>query len=79
MPVGLGENRRAVPLIGKGAISTGCRVTPTANPTYTAGALLLPDEYTGYRAGDSLLPHAVINHQEQYADGWQHTNTIEGF
>ena len=42
-------------------------------------ALLLTDEYRGYRAGDSLLPHAVINHQEQYADGWLHTNTIEGF
>ena len=42
-------------------------------------ALLLTDEYRGYRAVDSLLPHAVINHQEQYADGWLHTNTIEGF
>ena len=42
------------------------------------GALLLTDEYTGYRAVDSLLPHAVINPQEQYADGGLHTNTIEG-
>ena len=42
-------------------------------------ALLLTDEYRGYRAVDSLLPHAVINHQEQYAEGWLHTNTIEGF
>ena len=42
-------------------------------------ALLLTDEYRGYRAGDSLLPHAVINPQEQYAEGWLHTHTIEGF
>ena len=42
-------------------------------------AVLLTDEYPGYRAVDSLLPHAVINHQEQYAEGWRHTNTIEGF
>ena len=42
-------------------------------------AVLLTDEYPGYRAVDSLLPHAVINHQEQYADGWRHTHTIEGF
>ena len=41
-------------------------------------ALLLTDEYPGYRAVDSLLPPAVINHQEQYAAGWLHTNTIEG-
>ena len=41
-------------------------------------ALLLTDAYPGYRAVDARLPHAVITHHEQYADGWRHTNTIEG-
>ena len=41
-------------------------------------ALLLTDAYPGYRAVDARLPHAVITHHEQYADGWLHTNTMEG-
>lgn len=41
-------------------------------------ALLLTAEDRGYRAVDSLLPPAGINHQEQSAAGWLHTNTMEG-
>lgn len=42
-------------------------------------SLLITDEYPGYHAVDSFMPHAVINHSEQYAIGEIHTNTIEGF
>ena len=40
---------------------------------------LMTDEYHGYRQFASMMKHEVINHQEQYADGEKHTNTIEGF
>jgi transposase-like protein len=43
------------------------------------GSLLITDEYRGYNAAESFLPHAIINHSERYADGPIHTNTIEGF
>ncbi len=42
-------------------------------------AMLITDEYTGYRGMERVLPHAVINHSRTYADGPIHTNTIEGF
>ena len=42
-------------------------------------ALLITDEYPGYRGMRRVLPHAVINHRRTYADGIIHTNTIEGF
>ena len=42
-------------------------------------AMLITDEYTGYRGMGRVLPHAVINHSRSYADGPIHTNTIEGF
>ena len=42
-------------------------------------SVLITDEYRAYRAMRSLMPHAVINHEKQYADGDTHTNTIEGF
>ena len=40
---------------------------------------LMTDENHAYNALGSQLKHHVINHQEQYADGDTHTNTIEGF
>ena len=40
---------------------------------------LMTDENNAYNALSSQLKHHVINHQEQYADGDTHTNTIEGF
>lgn len=40
---------------------------------------LMTDEFHGYRQFASMMKHEVINHQEQYADGNTHTNTIEGF
>ena len=43
------------------------------------GSLLITDEYKGYNAAKSFVPHAVINHSVSYADGDTHTNTIEGF
>ena len=40
---------------------------------------LMTDEYHAYNALSNDLKHHVVNHQEQYADGDTHTNTIEGF
>ncbi|MDE2845228.1 MAG: IS1595 family transposase [Gemmatimonadota bacterium] len=45
----------------------------------TDDSVLITDEYRAYAAVRSLMPHATINHQERYADGPIHTNTIEGF
>ncbi|MDE2845945.1 MAG: IS1595 family transposase [Gemmatimonadota bacterium] len=45
----------------------------------TEDSVLITDEYRAYAAVRSLMPHATINHQERYADGPIHTNTIEGF
>ena len=45
----------------------------------TDNSALITDEYKGYSNMDKLLPHAVIKHSVQYADGAIHTNTIEGF
>lgn len=40
---------------------------------------LMTDEYHAYNTLSNQLKHTVINHQEQYAEGDTHTNTIEGF
>ena len=40
---------------------------------------LMTDEYHAYNTLSNQMKHEVINHQEQYADGDKHTNTIEGF
>lgn len=49
------------------------------NAVKTEDSILITDEYRAYAAVRSLMPHATINHQQEYADGWKHTNTIEGF
>ena len=41
--------------------------------------LLMTDEYRGYEAVDAFMAHEVITHEEQYAAGAIHTNTIESF
>ena len=40
---------------------------------------LITDEFSAYKLIGSRIPHRVIRHQERYADGMVHTNTIEGF
>ena len=45
----------------------------------TDDSLLMTDEYPGYNAVDAFMSHEVINHQERFASGDIHTNTIEGF
>ena len=40
---------------------------------------LITDEFHAYTAIGAEMKHQIINHQEQYADGEKHTNTIEGF
>jgi transposase-like protein len=45
----------------------------------TAASLLITDEYPGYRGMSKMMRHATINHEIAYADGYIHTNSIEGF
>lgn len=39
----------------------------------------MTDEYKGYAPLRRFVDHVVINHAERYADGFVHTNAIEGF
>ena len=40
---------------------------------------LMTDEFHAYTTIGKEMKHQIINHQEQYAEGDTHTNTIEGF
>jgi len=42
-------------------------------------SILITDEAKYYRNMRNLLPHATINHNVWYADGWIHTNSVESF
>lgn len=42
-------------------------------------AVLITDEYKGYNAASTILPHATINHSKEYERGGIHTNNIESF
>jgi len=48
------------------------------NSVDKVGSLLITDEFASYRALSQVMPHAWVNHKEQYVDGAVHTNTIEG-
>lgn len=46
----------------------------------TDSAVLMTDDYKGYKQFDKILQHLSVNHsKKQYVDGIIHTNTIEGF
>lgn len=45
----------------------------------TDNAVLITDEYRGYRNINPILPHTRINHSKEYVRGMIHTNTIESF
>jgi transposase-like protein len=46
----------------------------------TDKAIMMTDEYRGYKRFEEYLQHLTVNHsKKQYADGVIHTNTIEGF
>lgn len=76
-----------------GAIERGGRVVARAmertdgrsiakfitNVVDRAGTLLVTDEYPAYRSVGRSMNWATINHQKEYANGFVHTNTIEGF
>lgn len=44
-----------------------------------AGTILVTDEFPAYRSMSRIMQHVAINHQECYADGPVHVNSIEGF
>lgn len=48
------------------------------NSVDVAGSMLITDEFASYRTLSEVMPHAWVNHKEQYVDGAVHTNTIEG-
>lgn len=76
-----------------GAVQRGGKVIAQLAPKFTGQCILqficfvvnlknselITDEYQAYNLIGCELKHSVINHQEQYADGETHTNTIEGF
>ncbi len=45
----------------------------------TKDSELMTDEFHAYTTIGKEMKHQIINHQEQYAEGDTHTNTIEGF
>ncbi len=45
----------------------------------TDRAILMTDEWSGYRGMSRLLPHKMINHSFEYSNGDIHTNSIESF
>jgi transposase-like protein len=45
----------------------------------TAAAIVMTDEYPGYRGLSEITTHAAVNHQVAYVSGDTHTNTVEGF
>ncbi len=42
-------------------------------------SLLMTDQYAGYGAISSFMPHRTVNHQVWYVDGDASTNTVESF
>lgn len=64
--------RVADDLTGKGILRF---LRDTVDPK---GSLLITDELSAYNAAREFN-RAIINHQEAYADGETHTNSIEGF
>ena len=45
----------------------------------TARAIVMTDEYPGYRGLNAIIDHYTINHSVAYVVGQTHTNTIDGF
>ncbi len=41
--------------------------------------IMITDENKAYNVVRSMMPHGVVNHQQEYVNGPFHTNTIEGF
>ena len=85
-----GRGTSKLPVVG--AVERGGRVV--AEPTFRIDgatlsrfisryvdkdALLMTDEFPGYRPISRRMRHAVIEHKTQYVDGLVHTNTIESF
>jgi ISXO2-like transposase domain len=42
-------------------------------------AIVMTDEYAGYRGLKGIVDHYAVNHKAHYVMGDTHTNTIEGF
>ena len=45
----------------------------------TGGAIVITDEFAGYRGLKAITSHYAVNHRRHYVMGDTHTNTIEGF
>lgn len=60
--------------------ATATSLMPHVQANVSRGAYVITDQHPGYRVLKRLgYPHSSINHQEHYALGEIHTNTIEGF
>ena len=42
-------------------------------------AILVTDEWKGYKNMGKIVKHVVVNHSRAFVEGLAHTNTIEGF
>ncbi len=62
----------ATDLTGRGIMSF---VKKAVNPELSE---LITDEYKGYNAVQSIMPHHTIDHKVEYSRNGVHTNTIEG-
>jgi len=45
----------------------------------TANSVLMTDEFRGYLTMNKIIEHRVVNHQDWYVNGNNHTNGIESF
>ena len=86
-----GRGTKKQPVIG--AVSRGGKVVAQPSDKVTGktlkaflsrhvdadDAVLVTDEYSGYRRMNEWVPHFTINHAISYVEGLIHTNTIEGF
>lgn len=62
---------------------TGKQLLNVINEAVGKNATIMTDEFKGYKVLDKLNEsnriHLVVDHSKEYANGWIHTNGIEGF
>lgn len=65
--------------VAKTALSAGHMTAFVRRYVDAARAVVMTDEYAGYRGLKAITQHYAINHSVAYVDGNTHTNTIDGF
>lgn len=65
--------------VEKGALTATALTTFYSRFVDAAAAMVITDEYAGYKGLKAITRHYAINHKVAYVVGDTHTNTIEGF